>query len=79
MTLFNCSHRKEEAMCERASANINLQTVQRGADYPRGLGLTGQLEGQHIFVRLNVVGSGWDYRAIPAGVRGEQSREPFER
>lgn len=36
MTLFNCIHRKER-MCERVSANINLQTVQRGADYPGGL------------------------------------------
>lgn len=34
LSLFNCMH---EPMCECVSVNINLQTVQRGADYPGGL------------------------------------------
>lgn len=45
----------------------DLQTVQRGADDPRRLGLARQLKGQHVFVRLNVVGSGCHHGSIPAG------------
>lgn len=68
--LYLCA---QVSVCVCVSVNINLQTVQRGANYPGGLRLTGQLKGQHIFVSLDVVGSGWDHSAIPAGARGERT------
>lgn len=52
----------------------NLQTVQRGADDPRRLGLAGQLKGQHVFVRLDVVDPGRHHGSIPAGRESVRAR-----
>lgn len=59
----------------RERVNFNLQTIQRGANYPGGLRLTRQLKREHIFISLDVVGSGRDHGTIPGGRKGEQTAE----
>lgn len=62
--------KKSQRVVKCMSVNSNLQAVQRCADYPGGLWLTGQFKGQHIFVCLDVVGSGRDHCTIPAKIKG---------